>query len=256
MKFSSSLAFAATILSLISPILANYNEIAIKNITVLTHRSAADVAPDVQALFDTMNGTFALPDYFGPDAYVSEIYLTNSTDDLPDGDFLNFGNSFTSTGTGLGKRYTEKVKSHSCTNPPQFADRLISYETQVKIAGKYCDWLADVSPYVYSLVAMKITKMRCGVDGSFVCTGFWGVAHTAAGSYIGPGIKAMCKPAYESLMKACDEKGGFEKVEITQTGKSFEVYSFANSEETETCSTAGKVICKVYNCDDSVGCSA
>ncbi|KAJ5637409.1 hypothetical protein N7490_007288 [Penicillium lividum] len=82
-----------------------------------------------------MDGTFALPDYFGPNAYVSHIYLTNSTDDLPDIDFLKFGNSSTSTETGLGKRYTEKVKSHTYTAPPQFADRIISYETQVKISA-------------------------------------------------------------------------------------------------------------------------
>ncbi|KAJ5777230.1 hypothetical protein N7520_000476 [Penicillium odoratum] len=97
--------------------------------------------------------------------------------------------------------------------------------------------------------------MRSGVDGSFVCTSFGVIAHTAAGSYIRPGIKAMCKLSYDSLMKACDENGGYERVKIPQTGKSFEVYGFANSKETETCTTDGRTICKVYDCDDTAGCS-
>lgn len=256
MKFSSSLAFAATTLSLISPILADYNEIAFSNITVVTHRGAADVAPDVQALFNAMNGTFALPEHFGPDAYVSHVYMLNSTDGLLDMDFLNFGNSSTSIETGLRKRYSEKVTTTTCTDPPQFANRLISYKNQVKIAGTYCNWLANVSPYVYSFAAIKFTNVVCGANGDLVCTGFWGIVHTAAGSYVGPGIKAMCAESYDSLMNACDEKGGYEKVKITQTGKSFKVYGIANSEESETCSSAGRTICKTYDCDDLTGCTS
>lgn len=97
---------------------------------------------------------------------------------------------------------------------------------------------------------MKISKMACGVDSSLVCTGFWGIANTAAGSYLGPGIKAMCKPSYDSLMAACDEKGGYEKVKVKQTGKSFEVFGYANSEESETCTTVGRTTCEIYQCDD------
>ncbi|KAJ5727464.1 hypothetical protein N7493_005284 [Penicillium malachiteum] len=113
--------------------------------------------------------------------------------------------------------------------PPQFTNRLISYKNQVKIAGVYCDWVANLSPYVYSIAAIKITNVACGANGDLVCTGFWGIVHTAAGSYIGPGIKAMCAESYDSLVNACDKKGGLEKVKIIQTGKSFGVYGFANS---------------------------
>ncbi|CAI7643697.1 unnamed protein product [Penicillium bialowiezense] len=235
---------AVVLLSLGLPAFAGINNGTTQTVTVVSHRPPSDVVVDVQALYNMRNRTFALPDHFGPNAHISHVFLTNSTDDFPNPEFRDFGNSSISAGTSLGRRYSETVQTRTCSNPPQYADRLITYEQQVFISGELCDFVATVSPYFYTFVGMKIQNLACGEDFSYVCTGFWGIANTAGGAYIGPGIKAMCKPSYDSLMEACDEKGGYEKVKIKQT-----VFGFANSEESESCTSVGRTTCEIYKCD-------
>ncbi|CAI7586285.1 unnamed protein product [Penicillium glandicola] len=239
---------SAVLLSLGSAVLAGTNNGTNQTITVVSHRPQSDVTVDVQALYNMRNGTFALPAHFGPNAYISHLFLTNSTDDFdfPNSEFRELGNLSTSVETNLGKRYSETVTNRKCTSPPEYSDRLITYEQQVYIAGEFCDFVATVSPYFYTFVGMKFQNLACGEDFSYVCTGFWGIANTAAGAYVGPGIKAMCKPSYDKLIAACGEDGGIEKIKIKQTGKSFEVFGIANSAESESCTSVGRKTCEVY----------
>ncbi|KAJ5762015.1 uncharacterized protein N7511_005397 [Penicillium nucicola] len=229
------------------PALAVDTSNSTQQIFVTSHKPVLDVTKDVQALYDLRNHTFDLPEHFGPNARISHIYLTNTTDDFPLADFFDTGSS--TSLTTIKKRYSETVTTRTCLSPPQYDNRLITYQQQVFIAGELCDFVANVSPYFYTFVGMKIQNLACGEDFGYTCTGFWGIANTAAGAYIGPGIKAMCKKSYDSLIAACDEKGGYETVKIKQTGKSFEVFGYANSEESESCTSVGRTTCEVYRCD-------
>ncbi|KAJ5168093.1 uncharacterized protein N7482_003687 [Penicillium canariense] len=222
------------------------NSTASQSIWALSHHSPSDTVGHVQSLYNLMNGTFALPDYFGSGARIVGVYLTNTTDDLPYAEYREAGNS--SDISGLDKRYTETITGHTCTNPPHFANRLVTYEQQKFIAGKLCTWVSKVSPYAYGVVAVKITNLMCGEGGTFTCNAFYSIAHTAAGSYIGPGIQAMCAESYSSLIAACDEKGGVMDVKIDQTDAIFQVEGYANSEEDDSCSSTSTSLCATYTC--------
>jgi hypothetical protein len=126
-----------------------------------------------------MDGTFALPTSFGSEARVSGLYLTNSTEDIPYADYRSSSHLETNV-VGLDKRYTETVTQHSCTNPPQFQNRLVTYEQQKFIAGKLCTWISNVSPYAYGVMAIKISNVMCGAGGSFRCNAFFSIVHTTS----------------------------------------------------------------------------
>lgn len=247
MMLVNSFSSVAFILSLGLPVLATTNQT--ETIQVSTNQPLPHVVGDVQAWYDIRNKTFALPAHFGPGAHISQLYMSNSTDDIPS-EFQVSGNS-SSTGSGLisRSRYSEKIRSTTCTNPPDFGNRLITYEQQVFIAGEMCNFLATISPYIYTFVGMKVQNLACGTDFSYTCTGFWGITNTAAGAYIGDGIIAMCEDSYDSLIAACGEKGGAEEVKIKQTGKSFWVKGYANSDLTTTCTSVGRTTCETLTCD-------
>ncbi|KAJ5701265.1 hypothetical protein N7488_008813 [Penicillium malachiteum] len=86
----------------------------------------------VQSLYDSLNGTFALPeDLFGPGAHISGLTFSNSSDSM---DFLDqFNINVTSlaaaanTSSSLGKRatYTEKVKTVECMDSPRVRSPLV-----------------------------------------------------------------------------------------------------------------------------------
>ncbi|KAJ5898158.1 hypothetical protein N7504_008446 [Penicillium tannophilum] len=174
--------------------------------------------------------------------------MSNSTDNLPS-EFQITGNSSTQTSLTSRSRYSEKIRSTTCTNPPDFGNRLITYEQQVFIAGEMCNFAASLTPYVYSLAAIKVVNLACGENFDYVCTGFWALVNTAAGAYLGDGIIAMCEPSYDSLIAACGEKGGSEEVKIKQTGKSFHVRGYANSEMSLSCTSTGRDTCETLTCD-------
>lgn len=108
--------------------------------------------------------------------------------------------------------------------------------------------VSQVWPYAYGVVAIMITNLMCGSGGTFTCNAFYSVAHTAAGSYIGPGIQTMCAKSYSSLIAACEEKGGVIDVEIDQTEAIFQVEGYANSEEDDSCSSTSTSLCTTYTC--------
>lgn len=246
MKITNRILTLAALLCFSQNALAKTNTTVSQSIWALSHQAPSDIVDHVQSLYDLMNGTFALPDHFGPGARIVGVYLTNSTDDIPDAEYRQAASS--SGIGGLDKRYTETIKSYTCTDPPEFANRLVTYQQQKFIAGKLCTWVSQVSPYAYGVVAVKITNLMCGSGGTFTCNAFYSVAHTAAGSYIGPGIQAMCAPSYSRLIAACEEKGGVIDVEIDQTEAVFQVEGYANSEEDDSCSSTSTSLCTTYTC--------
>jgi hypothetical protein len=98
------------------------------------------------------------------------------------------------------------------------------------------------------MVFIKISDLRCGEGGTFTCNAFYSVAHPAVGGYIDPGIQAMCAPSYTVLMNACEKKGGYVDVEITQTEAVFQVEGYTNSEEDDSCSSSSTSLYNTYAC--------
>lgn len=236
----------AILLSLSRSAFAGTDYTTDQSIWALSHQAPTEVVGHVQSLYDLMDGTFALPsDHFGPEARIAGVYLTNTTDDIPDAKHWQAGYSDT---VGLDKRYSETITAHTCTNPPEFENRLFTYEQQKFIAGKLCTWVSKVSPYAYGVVSIKITELMCGSGGTFRCSAYFSVMHTAAGSYIGPGIQAMCAPSYSALMRACGEKGGVVDVKVDQTDANFRVEGYANSAEDDHCSSTSTSLCTTYTC--------
>ncbi|KAJ5559555.1 hypothetical protein N7513_001954 [Penicillium frequentans] len=228
MMLVNSFSSVAFILSLGLPVLATTNQT--ETIQVSTNQPLPHVVGDVQAWYDIRNKTFALPAHFGPGAHISQLYMSNSTDDIP-------------------SEFQRENQVDHLHKSPDFGNRLITYEQQVFIAGEMCNFLATISPYIYTFVGMKVQNLACGTDFSYTCTGFWGITNTAAGAYIGDGIIAMCEDSYDSLIAACGEKGGAEEVKIKQTGKSFWVKGYANSDLTTTCTSVGRTTCETLTCD-------
>lgn len=140
MKITNIVFSIAALLSLSQNVIAksNTNTTATQSIWALSHQSPSDTVGHVQSLYDLMNGTFALPEHFGPRARIVGVYLTNSTDDIPYAEYRQVADS--SDISGLDRRYTETITSHTCTDPPQFQNRLVTYQQQKFIAGKLCTW--------------------------------------------------------------------------------------------------------------------
>ncbi|KAF3391339.1 hypothetical protein F1880_007475 [Penicillium rolfsii] len=130
---------------------------AAQSIWTLSHQSPSDTVGYVQSLCDLMNGTFALPEHFIPQFRIGGVQLTNSTEDIPYAEYRQVEDS--SDVSGLDRRYTETITSHTCADPREFQNILITHQQQEFIAVRLCTWVFQVSPYVYGVVAIEITNL-------------------------------------------------------------------------------------------------
>ncbi|KAJ5546094.1 hypothetical protein N7494_003679 [Penicillium frequentans] len=191
----------------------------------------------VQALYDAMGGTFALPSDFGPEAHLSGIIFSNSTDNFPRPEWAQSGDVSGNTSLSLDKRWTGKVYSHECTDPPDWSNRLFSYNAQLYMNGVLCDRALKVAPYAWGGIALIFSKVQCGERLQYLCEGIWTILGVAASDNVGPGIKSLCAEGMASLASYCYEKGGSMKVKVDQTGSLFEFGGYCNSKTTESCET-------------------
>ncbi|GFF90775.1 hypothetical protein IFM47457_08610 [Aspergillus lentulus] len=252
MKTFSLLASIAVLLALGQQILASTNTTSNETIWVRSHLPPSHLTSHVQSIYDNLGGTFALPSYFGPGAHISGLILSNSTDDLPLAAYRQSGNSSLSIGNSplsLDKRAAIKPISVTCTDPPEFANRLVSFNAQVFMNGVFCDWVVALTPYSVAVVGLVFSNLQCGNNNQYLCQGLWTVGAVKAGDTIGTGIQNLCAEGMESLANACFQTGGSQVVEVTATGVDFQMEGYANSATEETCAgTTSGDLCSSYTC--------
>lgn len=211
--------------------------------------------PDiVQNLYKKL-GTFNLDEQlFGPDARLSELIISNSTDDHQPAFPVPFdSDSLDDTEDDLpllrrAPRYT--VKTRKCTDPPEFENKLISYEQQKWLTGYFCDWVADISPYAVSIAGMKVTGLICGERLTYRCNGVLTILGTTAGKKIGPGIKRLCQPSYDALISACEKTGGQQTVKVKKSGSDFIMEEITSTDDGNPCPfNDDNAVCTLYECN-------
>ncbi|KXL50443.1 hypothetical protein M433DRAFT_158173 [Acidomyces richmondensis BFW] len=197
----------------------------------------------VQMLYDTLGGTFILP-----------IEGANGQNLTITGLHMVKGNG---TATQLDQRGLDtrapaySISGYTCANPPTDLDRLLTLEQRRFIDGKFCIFLANSQPTVWSLVGLTVSNLLCGINFKYVCQGIWTVSSAIAGQYIGPGIQANCAASLAELDNECGEKGGQQMVSISG-GSKFLEEAFATQESGTECKSdpnEGGEHCETYTCN-------
>lgn len=227
----------------------------------------------VQNLYKKL-GTFNLDEkLFGPDARLSELLISNSTDDhqpaFPvsfdseslddtDGQSPAFPVSFDTDSLDdteddlalLRRAPCYSLERRKCTEPPKFENKLISYEQQVWLTGYFCDWVADIAPYAVSIAGMKVTGLICGERLTYRCNGVLTIISTTAGKKIGPGIKRVCQPSYDALISECDKTGGQQTVKVKKSGTEFIMEEITSTDDGNPCPfNDDNARCTLYDCN-------
>lgn len=214
-------------------------------------------ASDVQNLYNVLEGTFDLdPNIFGSGSRISHVSFSNSTDDILRPGFVRYGNVTLSPNvpesegsTSLDKRAAIKYNTRTCANPPQFEDRLITYQQQIFLTTKFCNWVAGLAPYGVGIVSMYATGMMCGENFRYICSGVITIISTKVGGTIGPLIQERCDTAYDALINACGETGGQQQVTMSENGAKFIMEEFATTEDIAECGGAtADEQCSTYDC--------
>ncbi|KAK5124627.1 hypothetical protein LTR85_001340 [Meristemomyces frigidus] len=197
----------------------------------------------VQMLYDMLGGTFILPfeGANGQNLTITGMHMikgNGTAEQLEDRSLDIRAPTFT-------------VSHHTCANPPNNLDRLLTIDQRKFIDGKFCTFVANAQPVQWSLIGLTVSNLLCGQNFKYVCQGIWTVSSAIAGQYIGPGLQANCDASVAEIESECGERGGSQTVSISG-GSSFLEEAFATQETGTACtpeSGAGGNDCTTYTCN-------
>lgn len=131
------------------------------------------------------------------------------------------------------KRAPVQYNSFQCTTTGEYEDgSLFTVAQQQFLSGTACNAFATITPALWGLAGMVITKTGCklGSGWSGFCSTVITVAAAEAGQYIQPAWQQACQQSYDAIEAKCGLAVGSASITTTADNQEYNIDMYTTGE--------------------------